>query len=713
MLRDVTLLWALRSSCAFGCPHCYFGTIEEHKDNPPGQAGALSHLSRTDLPANALTAFARTLAGSPVERVVIAGGEPLDWPGALEVISLIKDAGSQVVIATNGVPLTRPHVAERLVALGADGVSVSLDSADAETNDQMRPSRSGRFGYRDVLEGIHTLLQARAGRSAPRVGIYTVVTRSRPQEITDVAQLAAASARTTTCRSRSPSRPTTRSSTSCPTPPATSATSASASPASTATPRGWPCPTRRTSSASSPRSPPTTTGMCPSASAALACSSSSPAARSGTARPIAGSPPPRPSDDAPSETARAHPVRHEAGVHGLLAVQPGLREHVAPRTGHAAAAERGGFPMTLPPVPGEAQPLADQLAVVLGRMPDPSGGPFAGQLEHDLAEVFGVPHVVAVASGTAALHAALSACGIRPGDEVLVPALTVIMTVAPLSALGAVPVFVDSDPDTLDLDYDDAARKVTSRTRAIIPVHLWGRMGDSAALAAFASEHGLTVVEDAAQAAGTARDGQRAGTVGTVGCFSMKDGKILWSGEGGFLLTARRELAEHATAFRSHCQPAPAGQAPLSRLATNSRLAAPLAAIALANLRRFSNLVELRRAQTRHLLDALEQAPGLLALPPATREEWNGFAPLLHIDLPNPRAFAEHLAQQGVPNSTGSFRLVPCDTRPMFTHRDQPCRGAAQILDHTLAVILTERDTQTTLDRYAAVIAREATTWAT
>ncbi|MBF8187813.1 aminotransferase class I/II-fold pyridoxal phosphate-dependent enzyme [Nonomuraea sp. K274] len=368
--------------------------------------------------------------------------------------------------------------------------------------------------------------------------------------------------------------------------------------------------------------------------------------------------------------------------------------------------------MTLPPIP-DTQLLAEQLAVVLGQMPDPSGGPATGQLERDLAEAFGVPHAVAVASGTAALHAALSACGIGPGDEVLVPALTVVMTVAPLDALGATPVFVDSVPATLDLDYDDAARKVTSRTRAIIPVHLWGRMGDPATLAAFASEHGLAIIEDAAQAAGTTRDGQRAGTVGTVGCFSMKDGKILWSGEGGFLLTARRDVAEHATAFRSHWQPAPPGEAPLSRLATNSRLAPPLAAIALANLRRLASLVELRRTQTRHLLHALEQAPGLIALAPATREKWNGFAPLLHIDLPNPRAFAEHLAQQGVPNSTGSFQLVPCDTRPMFTDRDQPCRGAAQILDHTLAISLTERDTETTLDRYAATIAKEAAAWTT
>ncbi|MGC4856862.1 DegT/DnrJ/EryC1/StrS family aminotransferase [Micromonospora sp. DT4] len=368
--------------------------------------------------------------------------------------------------------------------------------------------------------------------------------------------------------------------------------------------------------------------------------------------------------------------------------------------------------MTLPAVHGGPQVLADQLAVVLAQMPDPSGGPVAGQLEHDLSVAFGVPHAVAVASGTAALHAALSACGIGLGDEVLVPALSVVMTVAPLAALGATPVFVDSDPATLDVDYDDAARKVTPRTRAILPVHLWGRMGDPAALTAFASAHDLIVIEDAAQAAGTARDGKRAGTIGTIGCFSMKDGKILWSGEGGFLLTARRDLAEHAAAFRSHWQPAPPGQDPLSRLATNSRLAAPLAVIAQANVHRLQNLVALRRAQTRHLLHTLQGVPGLVALDPAADEQWNGFAPLLHIDLPEARGFAEHLARQGVRNSTGSFRLVPCDTRPMFSQHGRPCRGAAQILDHTLAVLLTERDTEAILDRYAAVITREATTWA-
>lgn len=368
--------------------------------------------------------------------------------------------------------------------------------------------------------------------------------------------------------------------------------------------------------------------------------------------------------------------------------------------------------MTLPHTPAGAEKIANQIAAVLEQMPDPSGGATGEQFEQELAEAIGVPRVVAVSSGTAALHAALAALNIGPGDEVLVPALTVVMTVAPIAALGATPVFIDSDPATLDLDYDNAARKLTSRTRAIVPVHLWGRMGKPEALAGFAAEHGLVVIEDAAQAVGTVRDGRRAGTVGTAGCFSMKDGKILWCGEGGFLATADAEIADHAAAFRSHWQPAPPGEAPQSRLATNSRLAAPLAAIGLANLRRLPALVELRRAQSRRLLDALEDEPGLRALAPAPGEEWNSFAPLLHISLPKPRAFAEHLARRGIPNSTGSFRLVPCDTRPMLAApgRD-PCRGAAHILDHTLAVVLTEHDTEATIDRYAALIVQEARTW--
>ncbi|MGV9269438.1 DegT/DnrJ/EryC1/StrS family aminotransferase [Kitasatospora sp. NPDC003701] len=367
----------------------------------------------------------------------------------------------------------------------------------------------------------------------------------------------------------------------------------------------------------------------------------------------------------------------------------------------------------LPPLPS-VQGLGDGMLAALASMPDPAGAEFTNGLEHDLADVFSTEHAVAVSSGTMALHAALSAIGVGPGDEVLVPALTVVMTAAPVVLLGATPVFVDSDPATLDLDFADAAAKVTARTRAIIPVHLWGRMGDPASLLAFAAEHGIAVVEDAAQAAGTSRAGAMAGTVGTAGCFSLKDGKILWSGEGGFVLTDDDQLAAHTRAFRSHWLTPPPGSRPQEQIALNGRLAEPLAALAHANLCRFPVLLDHRRAQTAYLIRALGDARGLTPLLPATDETWNHYAPLFHIGLPNPRAFAEHLAQQEVPNSTGTFRLVPCDTRPMFTGADQkPCRGAAQILDRTLALVLTERDDEAALDHYAAVVTREAAAWCT
>ncbi|MEU0715622.1 aminotransferase class I/II-fold pyridoxal phosphate-dependent enzyme [Streptomyces lavendulocolor] len=365
----------------------------------------------------------------------------------------------------------------------------------------------------------------------------------------------------------------------------------------------------------------------------------------------------------------------------------------------------------LSPLPA-TEGLGEGMLAALAGMPDPAGDSFTGRFEQDLTERFGSRHAVAVSSGTTALHAALSAVGVGPGDEVLVPALTVVMTAAPIVQLGATPVFVDSDPDTLDLDYPDATGKVTVRTKAIVPVHLWGRMSDPADIRTFAAEQGLVMVEDAAQAAGSSRAGVRAGTVGEAGCFSMKDGKILWSGEGGYVLTADPVLAAHVRAFRGHWLTPPPGGRPQERLAVNGRLAEPLAALAQANLRRFPALLERRRAQTAYLVHALADVRGLAPLQPAKDEAWNHYSPLLRINLPAPRAFAEHLARQGVPSSTGSFRLVPCDTRPAFVSSDRaPCRGAAQILDRTLALVLTERDDEAVLDRYATVIAQEAAAW--
>lgn len=190
--RHVTLLWALRSPCDLGCRYCYFGTVEEHRaDGPPDEPGRLSHLSRDDLTREQVFSFAETLSGSTVERVFLAGGEPLIWPPTLDLIAVLKAAGIQVVLCTNGIRLNRPEIVRALLDHQVDAVSVSLDSADPVHNDTWRPARNGKNGWRQVVTGVQALLAARAERPRPKVGLYTVITRRNLADISAVPQLAA------------------------------------------------------------------------------------------------------------------------------------------------------------------------------------------------------------------------------------------------------------------------------------------------------------------------------------------------------------------------------------------------------------------------------------------------------------------------------------------------------------------------------------------
>jgi MoaA/NifB/PqqE/SkfB family radical SAM enzyme len=188
---SISLLWALHSRCPRGCQYCYFGTIEEHRASPPAAPGELSHLSRDDIGAGEAVAFASSLRGSAVKRVFLAGGEPLAWAPSLHVVAALKQAGVEVVVCTDGTALNKPAVTGRLLDLGVDAVSVSLDSADAAYNDRWRPALNRRDGWDSVVAGIRALLAARGGRPRPLVGIYTVITRLNLPEITGVPRLAA------------------------------------------------------------------------------------------------------------------------------------------------------------------------------------------------------------------------------------------------------------------------------------------------------------------------------------------------------------------------------------------------------------------------------------------------------------------------------------------------------------------------------------------
>src|SRR5256885_8689020 len=179
-----------------------------------------------------------------------------------------------------------------------------------------------------------------------------------------------------------------------------------------------------------------------------------------------------------------------------------------------------------------------------------AGAPEMKALEAEFAAMVGARFCLATNSGTSAVHIALAAAGVGQGDEVIVPALSFIATAQAVLHQGATPVFADVDPATYNIDPTDAARRVTARTRAIVPVHLHGLPADMDALGALAERHGLAIIEDAAQAHGALYKGRAVGTLGGMGAFSLNSTKNLPAGEGGLFVTDSGELYARAARVR-------------------------------------------------------------------------------------------------------------------------------------------------------------------
>ena len=184
-----------------------------------------------------------------------------------------------------------------------------------------------------------------------------------------------------------------------------------------------------------------------------------------------------------------------------------------------------------------------------------AGGPFVEKFEQDFASYCGCQHAVGVGSGTEALWLSLLACGVGPGDEVITVPNTFMATAEAITYCGARPVFVDVDDRTYTMDPAGLEEALSSRTKAIIPVHLFGQPADMDPILEFAREHDLVVIEDAAQAHGAKYKGQKAGTLGNAGCFSFYPGKNLGAfGEAGAIVTNSFELQEKIRIFRDHGQ---------------------------------------------------------------------------------------------------------------------------------------------------------------
>lgn len=276
-------------------------------------------------------------------------------------------------------------------------------------------------------------------------------------------------------------------------------------------------------------------------------------------------------------------------------------------------------------------------------------GPAVGEFEKAFAAFLGVPHVVGCGSGTDALQIAFMALDIGAGDEVITTPFTFVATVEAMVLLGARPVFADIDPRTFNLRADQIEARITPRTKAIVPVHLYGQPADMDEVLAIADRHGLPVIEDTAQATGATFAGRQAGSMGTIGCFSFFPAKNLGCiGDGGALAThdeglarACRMIANHGSQRRYHHE----------RIGINSRLDSIQAAVLSVKLPHLTSFNERRQRVAAAYDDAFADLSTRGVLPPMVAPGRTHVYQQYTLRSPHRDALADHLSRDGVPTS--------------------------------------------------------------
>ncbi|CEG13862.1 conserved hypothetical protein [groundwater metagenome] len=243
-----------------------------------------------------------------------------------------------------------------------------------------------------------------------------------------------------------------------------------------------------------------------------------------------------------------------------------------------------------------------------------SKGKFITEFEESFAKYCGVSYSVAVSNGTVALHLALEALGIKKRDEVIVPTLTFIATANAVRYCNAKPVFVDSHPDYWCINPKKIEEKITDKTKAIIPVHLYGHPCDMDWIKDIAQNHNLYVIEDAAEAHGAEYNGKKVGSFGDISCFSFYGNKIITTGEGGMCLTNNEELAEKMRILRDH------GMNPNKRywydvIGFNYRMTNLQAAVGVAQTEKLDKFIEKKREIAKIYNSGLKDIDGI-TLPP-------------------------------------------------------------------------------------------------
>jgi len=279
-----------------------------------------------------------------------------------------------------------------------------------------------------------------------------------------------------------------------------------------------------------------------------------------------------------------------------------------------------------------------------------SEGPFVNEFEEKFSSYLGTRYGIAVCNGTAALETALFAAGIGKGDEVIMPTFTIISCASAALRLGAKPVLVDSEPDTWNMDVTQIEGKITDRTKAIMPVHIYGHPVDMDPVMELAEDYNLKVIEDAAEVHGALYKGEKAGAIGDVGSFSFYANKIITTGEGGMVVTNDEETAERARSYRNLCFK-PERRFYHTELGENFRMTNLQAAVGVAQLEQINRFIEIKRGNARKYTDGLR---GIRGIKTPVEKEWAKNVYWMYaIELSEDTGItaaqmAEHLAEKGI-----------------------------------------------------------------
>ena len=340
---------------------------------------------------------------------------------------------------------------------------------------------------------------------------------------------------------------------------------------------------------------------------------------------------------------------------------------------------------------GQYRALKEEIDAAIAEVLDTARfirGPVVGDLECALAAYLEGSYVLGVGNGTDALQVAFMALGIGPGDEVITPSFTFIATAEAAALLGATPVFVDIDPKTFNLDPDRIEELITPRTKAIVPVHLFGQSADLDPILAVARRHGIPVVEDNAQAIGATYKGRKIGFLGAIGTLSFFPAKNLGAyGDGGAVLTNDEGLYERMKMITNH-----GGRHKYYNeiVGVNSRLDALQAAILGVKLRHLDVFIE-ARCQAADRYDALFAESRYITVPyraPYARHTFHQYTLRIAPEAPGGRdGLRDHLKDKGIPH--GVYYPVPLHQLPVFAEPGAMRRGAMTETERVAAEVIS------------------------